>query len=63
MIWEQFEMFQRSIATGTIIEVHTNEPPILYFSGFASDASLTFCCPNHTGRASQACKFQVIWQR
>ena len=47
IIRERFEMFQRSVATGTIIEVHTNEPPILYFSRFASDASLALRCPNY----------------
>jgi len=44
---EQFEMLQRGIATGAIIEVHANEPPILYFARFASDTALALRCPNY----------------
>lgn len=47
VIRKRFEKVQRGIATGTIIEVHANEPPIINCSRFARDAPLALRCANH----------------
>gem|GEM_PF-3924115 len=46
-IREQFEVIERCVATGTIIELHADKPAPLGFARRSSDTALTFRSSDH----------------